>query len=213
MTTISIDHGLTKYQPFLIYWLVRVASSQPNSSLQGLLTEAANASIHSKGVADSIERYKAAITAMGRNASRYRISSEALVRRVRKEGSIRSINRLVDANNTISLRTGWPVGCYDTQAVASSVLLRQGATGEHMLTLGKGEFDVSNLPVLADGAGPFGCAVSDSQRACTSDNTLEGLFVIYGFGSVDLEEAKSVIDRVISVGGFEYITAPEVVGP
>ncbi|MCJ0537701.1 hypothetical protein [Enterococcus cecorum] len=57
------------------------------------------------GVKGSRATYKA----FGRNPGRYRVSSEALLRRVRRGDALYQINSVVDVNNLISI-SKWVVG-------------------------------------------------------------------------------------------------------
>ncbi len=60
-----------------------------------------------------IKGSRAAYKAFGRNPGRYRVSSESLVRRVRRGDDLYHINSVVDVNNLISVRSGLSVGSYD----------------------------------------------------------------------------------------------------
>lgn len=61
------------------------------------------------GVKGSRLAYKA----FGRKPGRYRVSSEALLRRVRRLDPLYRINIVVDVNNLISIQSGLSVGSYD----------------------------------------------------------------------------------------------------
>ena len=53
---------------------------------------------------------RAAYKAFGRNPGRYRVSSEALLRRVRRGDELYHINSVVDVNNLVSVKSGLSVG-------------------------------------------------------------------------------------------------------
>lgn len=53
---------------------------------------------------------RAAYKAFGRNPGRYRVSSEALLRRVRRGDKLYLVNSVVDVNNLLSLQSGLSVG-------------------------------------------------------------------------------------------------------
>ena len=59
-----------------------------------------------------IKGSRAAYKAFGRTPSRYRVSSEALIRRVRRGDELYHINSVVDVNNLISVKSGLSVGSY-----------------------------------------------------------------------------------------------------
>ncbi len=53
---------------------------------------------------------RAAYKAFGRNLGRYRVSSEALLRRVRRGDALYTINSVVDVNNLLSIESGLSIG-------------------------------------------------------------------------------------------------------
>ena len=62
-----------------------------------------------KNIKDSRELYKK----IGKDPHRYRISSEALIRRIVQKKGLYKINNVVDANNLISIISKFSVGSYD----------------------------------------------------------------------------------------------------
>lgn len=143
-------------------------------------------------LAESRQAYKA----FGRDPGRTRVSSEALYRRVRQGKDIYRINSVVDANNLISLESGFSLGSYDLARLDGGLLLRLGREGEAYAGIGKGGIDLARLPLLADAQGPFGSPSSDSQRAVISLESRNILTVIYGFsGPEPLEAALDLAVR------------------
>ncbi len=130
-------------------------------------------------VAHSREAYKA----FGKDPNRYRVSSEALYRRIKQGKGIYKINTVVDTNNLISIETGFSVGSYDLANVADEITLRIGSQGESYKGIGKDNVNVEHLPVLCDSKGPFGSPTSDSTRAMITSSSKEVLTVIYDFSS------------------------------
>lgn len=170
--------------PFLVVWTLKAGSLDPGAvaALLAQTCEAVAAGGEGGPADQAVEAYKTALTRLGRNPNRYRISSDALLRRCRKDGAVPTILPLVDLNNVLSMRSGWPIGCYDLAKVVSAVSFRQGREGEVMATLGKGDMDVARLPLLADAAGPFGSTISDSVRSRVTEETAAPAFVMYGYG-------------------------------
>ena len=62
------------------------------------------------GEIPGIRGSRAAYKAFGRNPGRYRVSSEALIRRVRRGDGLYHINSVVDVNNLLSIKSGLSVG-------------------------------------------------------------------------------------------------------
>ena len=129
-----------------------------------------------------------AYRAFGKDPARYRISSEALMRRLVKGQGIYRINTAVDANNLISLSTGHSVGMFDAGKIAPPVTFRRAGPGETYEGIGRGPLNLEALPVLADAEGPFGSPTSDSERTKVTLATRRLLVTILAFGdAADLD--------------------------
>ena len=147
-----------------------------------------------------IKGSRAAYKAFGRNPGRYRVSSESLIRRVRRGDELYHINSVVDVNNLISVKSGLSVGSYDLGQIHGAVVLRKAEHGEGYTGIGKDFLDMENMLVLADDQGIFGSSMSDSTRAMVTENAKDVLVVIYCFeDDVDLNtlltEAKSAFEQ------------------
>lgn len=131
---------------------------------------------------------RAAYKAFGRNPGRYRVSSEALMRRIRRGDELYHVNSVVDVNNLISVESGLSVGSYDLNNIHGTITLRKAEKGEGYTGIGKDFLDLENMLVLADDDGIFGCSMSDSTRAMVTANTKDILVVIYCFeNDIDLQ--------------------------
>ena len=151
---------------------------------------------------------RAAYKAFGRNPGRYRVSSEALLWRIRRGDELYHVNSVVDVNNLISIESGLSVGSYDLDHIHGKITLRKAMNGEGYTGIGKDFMDLENLLVLADYDGIFGCSMSDSTRAMVTDQTKDILVVIYCFeNDIDLlklvKHAKSEFQRFASVENVE----------
>jgi DNA/RNA-binding domain of Phe-tRNA-synthetase-like protein len=135
-------------------------------------------------IRDGREAYKK----LGKAPSKYRLSSEALIRRALQGKGVYKINNIVDINNLISLKSKFPVGSYDINNLNSPVSLSIGKEGDRYKGIGKELLSIENLPVLNDAAASFGSPTSDSERAMIKDDAKEVLMCVYSFsGSADLE--------------------------
>lgn len=131
---------------------------------------------------------RAAYKAFGRNPGRYRVSSEALIRRIRRGDELYHVNSVVDVNNMISVESGLSVGSYDLAHIHGAITLRKAENGEGYTGIGKEFLDMENMLVLADDEGIFGSTMSDSTRAMVTENTKDILVVIYCFeDDIDLQ--------------------------
>ena len=75
---------------------------------------------------EPVRRVRAMFRAWGMDPSKYRPSSEALLRRVAQGKGLYRISNGVDAANLGSIETGWPFGCYDLARISGPITLRRG---------------------------------------------------------------------------------------
>lgn len=138
----------------------------------------------------NVRESRAAYKAFGKDPSRYRVSSEALIRRIAQGKGLYEVNTVVDANNLISVESGFSVGSYDAAKIGGELVFRVGKEGEMYKGIGKEQIKIEGLPVLADSEGAVGSSTSDSERAMITENTKEVLTLIYSFSdNGDLEKA------------------------
>lgn len=137
---------------------------------------------------------------LGKAPSKYRLSSEALIRRILQGKGVYKINNIVDINNLISLKSKFPVGSYNIDNLHAPVSLMIGKEGEQYKGIGKDFINIANLPVLTDSLGSFGSPTSDSERAMIGNDANKILMCIYSFsGKSDVEEvlkyAKELLEK------------------
>jgi DNA/RNA-binding domain of Phe-tRNA-synthetase-like protein len=134
-----------------------------------------------EGLAETepIRAVRAMFREWGMDPSKYRPSSEALLRRVVQGKGLYRVSNAVDAGNLGSVETGWPYGCYDRSKIHAEVALRHGAAGETYEGIGKKMWHLEGRPVLADAEGPFGSPISDSTRSMVTESATDILAVIY----------------------------------
>ena len=142
-----------------------------------------------KNIASSRNAYKA----FGKDPGRYRVSSEALIRRIRQDKDLYRINTVVDTNNLISVESGFSVGSYDLDQIKGDITLKIGQSGESYKGIGKDSVNIENLPVLSDDEGPFGSPTSDSQKAMITLESRNIATIIYVF-SQD-EDTASLLNK------------------
>jgi len=123
--------------------------------------------------------------ATGTDPTRYRPSSEALLRRVLRGKRLYRLDPIVDTGNLFSLVSGLPLGLYDRSTLRGSILLRLGRQGEGYRGIRKDWVNVGGRLCLADEEGPFGSPTSDSQRCRVRESSTKILFILYAPASVD----------------------------
>ena len=189
MYNIQIDPALYETYPEIrlgcLTFDAQVRPSDPEfwSYLDGTVLPVIRQNIEGKEWSEipGIRGSRAAYKAFGRNPGRYRVSSEALLRRVRRGDELYHINSVVDVNNLISVESGLSIGSYDLAALDGPILLRKANAGEGYHGIGKDFLDLENLLVLSDQQGIFGSSMSDSTRAMVTEATKRVLAVIYCF--------------------------------
>jgi DNA/RNA-binding domain of Phe-tRNA-synthetase-like protein len=84
----------------------------------------------------SIAAWRRVFTAFGVKPTQYRNAAEALMRRLTKQGSLPSINLLVDLANLVSIRYALPVAVFDQAAVTGGTTVRFANGSERFTDLG-----------------------------------------------------------------------------
>lgn len=134
----------------------------------------------------TINASRAAYRALGKEPARYRLSAEALLRRVLKGKGLYQINNVVDALNLISIQSGFSIGGYDLDKISGEIILGIGKTDEPYAAIGRGTLNIDNLPILRDDKGAFGSPTSDSERTMVTESTKQFLLVFFDFKKDDL---------------------------
>jgi DNA/RNA-binding domain of Phe-tRNA-synthetase-like protein len=173
-----------------------VRVQQTPSELRRILEEsaAAVADQYKSATISEIPTVKAVRTIFHRTGvdpTRYRPSSEALLRRVLKGKGLYFINSVVDVVNYFSLKTLLPMGVFDADCLKPPLEFRAGRDGETYQGVGRDVLNLSGFPLLADSDGPFGSAVSDSVRTRVTASTTRLLWVTFvapGVSPPDFEE-------------------------
>jgi DNA/RNA-binding domain of Phe-tRNA-synthetase-like protein len=132
----------------------------------------------------------------GVDPSKYRPSSEALLRRVVQGKGLYRVSNLVDIGNLGSVETGWPYGCYDRARIQPPISLRHGSSSERYEGIGKRVWHLEGRPVLADSEGPFGSPISDSTRTMITESAVNIMVVIYAPASAADAALEAAMGRL-----------------
>lgn len=156
----------------------------------------------------NIKTTRLAYKKIGKDPSRYRVSSEALIRRILQGKGLYKINNVVDTNNLISIETGYSVGSYDMKNIKGDIIFRIGKEGEKYQGIGKEMINIENLPVFCDDIGPYGSPTSDSTRAMVTDNSKEILTTIISFNAKEnlLESLDLAKNYIVKYTNAEIIS-------
>jgi len=138
----------------------------------------------------------------GFDPTRYRPSSEALLRRVLKGQSLYQINTAVDVNNWCSVEYMLPMCVYDLHNVRGQAWVRVGEPGEEYPGIGRQIFQIANKVIIADDNGIMGSTVSDSERTKVATETKDILLVIYAPSEIE----NAVVEAYAKLAGQRMVT-------
>ena len=128
----------------------------------------------------SIDRARQLYRRYGTDPTRMRPSSEALLRRIKKEGSLPRINSLVDVANALSVELQVPVGLYDLGKVkGDELVIRLGREGETYEGIGKEKVNVAGRICVSDAEGACGNPSADSARTMITTSTEEAAWIYF----------------------------------
>ena len=148
------------------------------------------------GIAATRRVYKAC----GKDPSRYRPASEALIRRILQGKELYQIDTLVDLINLASIRFGYSIGGFDaSKFVGDTLTLGIGRAGEPYEGIGRGLLNIEGLPVYRDAEGGVGTPTSDNERTKITLETRRLLVLINGYDGNEervCQNAEFIIDLV-----------------
>ncbi len=120
--------------------------------------------------------------ACGKDPSRYRPASEALIRRMLMGKSLYQIDTLVDLINLASIAYGHSIGGFDADKFDGEILtLGIGRAGEPYEGIGRGMINIEGLPVYRDATGGVGTPTSDNERTKLTLQTKHLVVLINGY--------------------------------
>ncbi len=146
----------------------------------------------------AISASRKAYKACGKDPARYRLSAEALLRRVVNRNEIYQINNVVDALNLVSISTGFSIGGYDADKIKGDIIYGIGEPNELYTGIGRGELNIEGMPVFRDSLGAFGTSTSDSERTSVTLETKRFLMIIVDYAvSPHLAEATGFAKELL----------------
>jgi DNA/RNA-binding domain of Phe-tRNA-synthetase-like protein len=164
----------------------------------------------------SIAATRRVYKACGKDPSRYRPASEALIRRVLQGKELYQRDTLVDLINLASIAYGYSIGGFDADKfVGDRLTLGIGREGEPYEGIGRGMINIHGLPVYRDAEGGVGTPTSDNERTKMTLDTRHLLVLINGYdGNMErVSENAEYIQELLrkycqSDGGKYFIYRP-----
>jgi len=155
------------------------------------------------GIAATRRVYKAC----GKDPSRYRPASEALIRRILQGKELYQIDTLVDLINLASIRFGYSIGGFDADKfVGDTLTLGVGRKDEPYEGIGRGVINIEGLPVYRDEEGGVGTPTSDHERTKITLATTHMLVLINGYDGNEeqvLANARFIRQLVVDYCGSQ----------
>ena len=146
----------------------------------------------------SIAATRRVYRACGKDPSRYRPASEALIRRMLQGKTLYQIDTLVDLVNLASIAYGYSIGGFDADKIVGDTLtLGIGREGEPYEGIGRGMINIHGLPVYRDAEGGVGTPTSDNERTKIDIHTRRLLVLINGYDGNEArvaENARYILD-------------------
>jgi DNA/RNA-binding domain of Phe-tRNA-synthetase-like protein len=208
----SVTHELGGWD---LYWALLEPLQGAEAALTALcreVAERARAEHDAEGLSldPTVAAVRSLFRAAGCDPTRYRPSSEALLRRLLKGEELPAIHPFVDLNNCLSVALAVPSCAAAEGSFASPVTLRAGRPGETYESL-RGPFNLEGKPLLADPEGPFGTPITDSQRVKVTGSTCGAWLVAYlPSGVVRPEQAERELQGLLAQAPVARIAAAGV---
>ncbi len=133
---------------------------------------------------------------IGWEPTKYRPSSEALVRRILQGKGLYRINNFVDYGNLVSAKYHLPLGLYDVDKIVGDIVVDVGKVGESYQGISKPVIHAEGKMILRDEAGIFGNPTADSLRTSITDETTQVLAVFFCPPEVSDEHLKKTLNTL-----------------
>lgn len=159
------------------------------------------------GIAATRKVYRAC----GKDPSRYRPASEALIRRMLQGKQLYQRDTLVDLVNLASIAFGYSIGGFDADKFEGDTLtLGVGKAGEPYEGIGRGNINIEGLPVYRDSLRGVGTPTSDNERTKMMSDTSHLVVLINGYDGneqqvrANAEYIQSLLKKYCKSDGGSY---------
>lgn len=127
---------------------------------------------------------------LGKDPSRYRVSSEALCRRIIRGLGIYRLTTLIDVVNLVSIKSGYAISGLDGDRIEGDTLTMSVGTADDVYNgIGRGLLNIEGMPVYRDAKGPIATPTSDEERTKFTEQTVRAQININAFApEMPLEE-------------------------
>jgi DNA/RNA-binding domain of Phe-tRNA-synthetase-like protein len=143
-----------------------------------------------------INEWRSTFKKLGTDPSRYRPSSEALLRRIYNGKKLGFIHSAADTNNFFSLQYKIPLGIYDLDALKGPIPLKIGTSNDSYRGLNARNMNMESKLITADQMGAFGSPIVDSNRTMVTEKTTNALQIVYLTPSIEIEQAQMLLAAI-----------------
>ena len=136
---------------------------------------------------------------IGWEPTKYRPSSEAMIRRFLKEKGLYHINNFVDLGNVASTKYHLPMGLYDLDKIDGNIIVDVGKEDEIYQGISKELIHAFGKMILRDETGIFVNPTADSKRTCLDEKTKNILAIFFTPPEVDnnyLKETLTFLEKL-----------------
>ena len=198
--TFEVKHELPGWELLWVRLRLRPGHEQELAALRGEVAEVARINFEGEGLSSHpvVAGVRSLFRAAGCDPTRYRPSSEALLRRLLKGEELPVIHPFVDLNNCLSVELAVPCCASAEGTFTPPVTLRAGRPGETVQSL-RGPFNLEGKPLLEDAQGPFSTPITDSERVRVGDGTDRAWIVVYlPRGKMEAADARKRLDELLA---------------
>ncbi len=157
---------------------------------------------------EGVREWRTCFKKIGIDPSRYRPSSESLLRRLLQGNSFFWVNSAVDVNNFLSVHHALPYGIYDEDKLTGSVVCRLGHEDDRYKGLNGREVHMEGKMLLSDDQGAFGSPIVDSVRTCVTEHSRNLMQVIFFHEQVSPNQRDEILGSTARM--FTEINGGEV---
>jgi len=196
----EVRHELPGWELLWVRLRLRPGQEESLAALRREVMEVARANFEGEGLSSHpvVAGIRSLFRAAGCDPTRYRPSSEALLRRLLKGEELPVIHPFVDLNNCLSVELAVPCCASADGTFTPPVTLRAGCPGETVQSL-RGPFNLEGKPLLEDAQGPFSTPITDSERVRVNEGTARVWIVVYlPQGKIDPADALKRLNELLA---------------
>lgn len=196
----EVRHELPGWELLWLRLQFRPGQEEALANLRREVAGVARANFEGEGLSThpTVAAIRKLFRAAGCDPTRYRPSSEALIRRLVKGEDLPVIHPFVDLNNCLSVELAVPCCASADGSFTPPVTLRAGRPDETVLSM-RGPFNLEGKPLMEDPQGPFSTPITDSERVRVGEGTERVWIVAYlPQGVVDPADARARFDELLA---------------